>query len=91
LPKAFGDILPEFKDYCGIPLRIGKSMYGMAYSGKYWCLDLKEWLHEEGLAQSRASPCFFCKVFPDGSFIILIVYVEDKLFFGNNEAIAKAL
>jgi hypothetical protein len=28
----------------------------------------------------------FCKVYPDGSFVKLIVYVNDKLFFGNNEA-----
>jgi hypothetical protein len=86
LPKVYGDIWPEFKDYCGKPLRLIKSMYGMTYSGKYWYLDLKEWLHEEGFTQSRASPCFFCKVFPDGSYVKLIVYVDDKLFFGNNEA-----
>jgi hypothetical protein len=49
-------------------------------------LNLKDWLHEEGFTQSRASPCFFCKVYPDGSFVKLIVYVDDKLFFGNNEA-----
>jgi hypothetical protein len=61
-------------------------MYGMTYSGKYWYLDLKERLHEEIFTQSRASPCFFCKVFPDGSYVKLIVYVDDKLFFGNNEA-----
>ncbi len=61
-------------------------MYEMTYSGKYWYLDLKDWLHEEGLTQSRASPCFFCKVYPDGSFLKLIVYVDDKLFFENNES-----
>jgi hypothetical protein len=59
-------------------------MYRMTYSGKYWYLDLKEGLIEEGIAPSRASPCFFCKVFPDGSSIKLAVY--DKLCFGNNEA-----
>ncbi len=57
----------------------------MTYSGKYWYLDLKEWLIEEGFIQSRASQYFFFKVFPDGSYIKLIVYVDDKLFFGNNE------
>jgi hypothetical protein len=41
---------------------------------------------ELGFTQSRASPCFFCKMFPDGSYAKLIVYVDDKLFFGNNEA-----
>ena len=86
LPKVYGDIWPEFKEHCGRPLRLVKSMYGMTYSGKYWYLDLKEWLIEEGFTRSRASPCFFCKVFPDGSYVKLIVYVDDKLFYGNNEA-----
>ncbi len=84
LPKVYGDIWPEFKDYCGRPLRLVKSMYGMTYSGKYWYLDLKEWLLEEGFIQSRASPCFFCKIFLGGYFIKIIIYVDDKLFFGNN-------
>ncbi len=86
LPKVYGDIWPEFKEHCGRPLRLVQSMYGMTYSGKYWYLDLKEWLIEEGFTQSRASPCFFCKVFPDGSNAKLIVYADDKLFYGNNEA-----
>jgi hypothetical protein len=33
----------------------------------------------------------FCKVFPDGSYIKLTVYVDDKLFFGNNEATLQEL
>jgi hypothetical protein len=60
-------------------------MCGMTYSGKYLFLDLKDWLHEGGFTQSRAGPCFFCKVFPDGSYVKLIVYVDDMLFFGSNE------
>ncbi len=72
LPKVYGDIWPEFKEYSGRPLRLVKSMHGMTYSGKYWYLDLKEWLVEEEFTQSRASPCIFCKVFPDGSYVKLI-------------------
>jgi hypothetical protein len=91
LPEVYGAIWPEFKDYCGRPLRLVKSMYGMTYSGKYWYLDLKEWLLEEGFIQSRASPCFFCKIFPGGYFIKIIIYVDDKLFFGNNEIMLTEL
>ncbi len=87
LPKVYGDIWPEFKDYCGKPLRLVKGMSGLTYSGKYWYLDLKDWLHEEGFTQSRGSPYFFCKVFPDGSYAKLIDYVDDKLFFENNNAL----
>ena len=59
----------------------------MTYPGKYWYLDLKECLLEERFIQSRASPCFFCKIFPGGYVIKIIIYVDDKLFFGNNEII----
>ncbi len=43
-------------------------------------------MRREGFTQSRSNPYFFCKVFPDGSYVKLIVYVDDKLFYGNNEA-----
>jgi hypothetical protein len=56
LPNVYGYIWPEFKDYCGRPLRLAKSI------------------------------CFFFKVFPDGSYVKLIVNVDDKLLFGNYEA-----
>ncbi len=65
LPLVYGVIWPEFKDYCGRPLRLVKSMYGMTNSGKHWYLDLKDWLYEEGFTQSRASLCYFSKVFPE--------------------------
>ncbi len=91
LPKVYGDIWPEFKDYCGRPLRLVKSIYEMTYSGKYWYLDLKEWIQEEGFTQSRASPCFFCKVYPDGSYVKLIVYVDDKLSMETMELLFRNL
>jgi hypothetical protein len=86
LPKVYGDIWSDFKDYCGRHMRLVKSMYGMTYSGMYWYLDLKDWMHEEGYTQSRASPCFFFKVFPDGSYVKLVVYVDDKLFLEKIES-----
>ncbi len=86
LPKVYGDIWPELKDYCGRLLRLVKSMYGITNSGKQWYLDLKEWLNEDGFTQSSANPYFFCELFPDESYIKLILYVDGKLFFGNNKA-----
>ncbi len=32
LTKVYGNIWPEFKEYCGRPLRLVKVMYGMTYS-----------------------------------------------------------
>ncbi len=73
-------------------LRLVKSRYGMTYSGKYWYLDLKEWLFEERFIQSRASPWLFCKIFSGGFFIIkIIIHVDGKSFFGNSEVIFTEL
>jgi hypothetical protein len=44
LPKVYGDIWLEFKDYCEKPLRLVKSMCLMTYSGNYRYVKL------EGLA-----------------------------------------
>jgi hypothetical protein len=45
---------------------------------KDWYLDLKDWLNDEGFTQLRGSPYFFCKVFPYGLHIKLIVCVDDN-------------
>ncbi len=56
----------------------------MTYSGKYWYLDLKDRLYRGGIYSIKGQPMLL--LYPDGSFVKLIVYVDDKLFFGNNEA-----
>lgn len=85
IPKIFGILFPEYSEYCGVPLRLGKSMYGMTLSGKYWFLDLKEFLLEEGFTTSSTVKCLFYKVFEHGDFILLLDYVDDMLYYGSNE------
>jgi hypothetical protein len=70
IPKIFGIIFPEYSNYCGIPLRLGKSMYGMTLSGKYWFVDLKEYLLQEGFTASSTVKRLLFKSFDDGSFIL---------------------
>jgi hypothetical protein len=35
LPKVYGEVFPEFKEYCGRPVLLVKAMYDMTLSGKY--------------------------------------------------------
>jgi hypothetical protein len=86
LPAVYGEIFPEFKEYCGRPLRLLKSMYGMTFSGKYWYLDLQEWLLSDGFTQSEVIKCLFFKTFEDGSQIFLLDYVDDMLYYGTDES-----
>ena len=34
MPAVYREIFPELKDYCGVPVRLIKSMYEMSLSGK---------------------------------------------------------
>jgi hypothetical protein len=40
IPKVFGVLLPEYRRCSGKPVRLGMSMYGTTFCGKYWYLDL---------------------------------------------------
>jgi len=86
IPKIFGILFPEYSEYCGITLRLAKSMYGMTLSCKYWFLDLKDYLLQEGFTTSSTVKCLFYKSFSHGSFIVLLDYVDDMLYFGSNDA-----
>jgi hypothetical protein len=59
-------------------------MYGMTLSGKYWYQELQDWLLLDGFKQSTVVKCLFYKVFPDGSMIVALDYVDDMLYYGNN-------
>ena len=66
-------------------------MYGMTHSGKFWYQELQEWLLENGFQQSTVVQCMFCKVYPDGSVVYFLDYVDDWLYFGNSEVALKQL
>jgi hypothetical protein len=85
IPAIYGSIFPEFQQYCGVPLRLLKSLYGMTLSGKYWYQDLMEFLVSIGFIQSTVIRCLFFKKFPDGSVIFLLNYVDDMLYYGNSD------
>ena len=38
----YGEVFPEFKLYCGVPMLLSKAMYGMTLSGKYWYQDCRD-------------------------------------------------
>jgi hypothetical protein len=89
MPGIYGNLFPEFQAYCGVPVRLIKSMYGMTLSGKFWYQELQGWLLENGFKQSTVIPCLFWKVFPDNSIVYLLDYVDDCLYFGKNNIMVK--
>ena len=89
MPAIYGDLFPDLKAYCGVPVRLIKSMYGMSLSGKYWYQELQEFLLENGFQQSKVIACYFWKVYPDDSTVYLLDYVDDCLYYGTKEFTLK--
>jgi hypothetical protein len=79
IPAVFGSL---FKPFCGKLVRLAKSMYGMTLSGKYWWLDLLEFLLSLGFKSSKSVPCLLILTTKDGS-IYILNYVDDMLYFGT--------
>jgi len=86
IPQIYGVLFPEYKEFCGRPVRLAKSMYGMTLSGKYWFLDLQDYLVELGFKPSSTIPSLFIKVDNKGNQIYVLDYVDDMLYYGTNEA-----
>jgi hypothetical protein len=83
IPAVFGVLFPEYSKYCGIPLRLAMSIYGMTLSGKYWYLDLLEFLLSLNFKPSKNIPCLFMLIGKKGK-LFLLNYVDDMLYFGTH-------
>jgi hypothetical protein len=90
IPKIFGILSPEYAAFCGVPVRLQKSMYGTTLSGKYWYLELMEYLLELGFKPSSNVPCLIVKVADNGKEIYVLNYVDDMLYYGTCEKPVKA-
>jgi hypothetical protein len=64
-------------------------MYGMTLSGKYWFLDLQDYLTDIGFQSSSTIPSLFLKTDAEGDTIFLLNYVDDMLYHGTSETKVK--
>ena len=62
---------------------------GQKFSGKFWNEDFSEWLIKQGFLQSTADTTYFIRYGKDGSWMRLIFYVDDLLYYGSNEHAEK--
>ncbi|MGH3054708.1 MAG: reverse transcriptase domain-containing protein, partial [Gaiellaceae bacterium] len=82
----YGELFPEYNKYCGRPLRLNKSMYGMIHSGRFWWEELSEWLFSNGFTSSSVHPCLLWKT--TGTHVVMLLnYVDDMLYFGTSTTI----
>jgi hypothetical protein len=66
IPQIYGILFPEYRKYCGVPVRLVMSMYGTTLCGKNWYLDLTEYLLEVGFIASEYMQCLFIRTYVDG-------------------------
>ena len=60
LPGIFGELVPEYADFVGKPLRLLKSIYGMGSSSRFWFEELWDWLVDEQVfSQSKCGLSLF--------------------------------
>jgi len=84
IPKIYAVLFPEYSQYCGIPVRLRMSMYGTMLCGKYWYLDLTEYLLELGFKPSKCVRRLFILVHADDAKIYVLNYVVDMLYFSTD-------
>jgi hypothetical protein len=85
IPAIYGILFPEYKQFCGRPVRLAKSLYGMTLSGKYWFLDLQDYLTKIGFKTSSTIPSLFIKEDAKGNKLYILNYVDNMLYYGDNQ------
>ena len=73
---------PDDPDLC---LKLRKSLYGTPQAGRNWNKDVHELLIAEGFRSFPKDPCVYIRRNPDGSIIILGLYVDDLLLCSKND------
>ncbi|CAL1360546.1 unnamed protein product [Linum trigynum] len=64
--------------------RLRKSLYGLKQAPRQWYKKFESVMGEQGYMKTTSDHCVFVKKFPDGDFIILLLYVDDMLIAGQN-------
>jgi hypothetical protein len=60
-----------------------KSLYGLKQSGQNWSKELASFLQRLKFSRSRADPCLWFRLMDDGTFLIILVYVDDIIQVGK--------
>ena len=64
--------------------RLKKSLYGLKQAHQQWYLKFDSFMHEHGYIRFHSYHCVYFKILDDDIYIILCLYVDDKLVDGSN-------
>jgi len=64
--------------------RLKKSLYGLKQAPRQWYLKFDKFMSEQGYTRCHSDHCVYLKKQNDGSYIILLLYVDDMLVARSN-------
>eukprot|EP00253_Pinus_taeda_P009387 PITA_09387 len=64
--------------------RLKKSLYGLKQAPRQWYLKFDKFMSEQGYTRCHSNHYVYLKKQNDGSYIILLLYVDDMLVAGSN-------
>ncbi|GKV27750.1 hypothetical protein SLEP1_g36885 [Rubroshorea leprosula] len=74
----------------GMVCKLKKSLYGLKQAPRQWYKKFDSFMTSHGYKRTNANPCVYIRSFPNGNFIILLLYVDDMLILGQDvEKICK--
>jgi hypothetical protein len=64
--------------------RLKKRLYGLKEAPRKWYLNFDRFMTEQGYSRCHSDHCVYFKRLENGSYIILVLYVDDMLVAGSN-------
>ncbi|CAH9131081.1 unnamed protein product [Cuscuta epithymum] len=71
--------------------RLKKSLYGLKQAPRQWYKKFDSFMVKHQYRRTVADHCLYLKKFPDGKFIILLLYVDDMLIVGQDVSLINNL
>ena len=71
--------------------RLKKSLYGLKQAPRQWYRKFDSFMTDQGYHKTQADHCVFVKKFEGGDFLILLLYVDDMLIVGRDQAKIRML
>jgi hypothetical protein len=74
----------EIKGKENFVCRLKKNLYGLKQDPRKWYLKFDKFMIEHGYSRCHSDHCVYFKKVENGSYIILLLYVDDMLVVGSN-------
>ena len=81
-----GVLCPKYAQYCGVPLQLLMSMYGISVCRRNWFKELHNWLIDKNgrkFVQSKCKPALFYRNKANGSITYILTHVDNSLYFNS--------